>query len=82
MQNVERAETVRSTTTRLPQGDRRSTKVEVIVPKDPPHLTPDAARALLRLIQGVAARDPEHQAGDTEPGAPSLGGGQTVRDPR
>jgi hypothetical protein len=56
MQNVYPVETARSTTTRLPQGSRDSRQVEVIVPKNPPELTPDAARALLRLIQEVATR--------------------------
>ncbi len=56
MQNIDPREIAHSPTTRLPHGSASSRKIEVIVPTDPPELTPDTARALLWLIQEVAAR--------------------------
>ena len=58
-------ETARSTPTRLSHDSTRPTKLTVAVPKDPPGLTPAAARALLRLIQNAASeaaipQTPEH----------------------
>jgi hypothetical protein len=49
-------ETTRSTPPRPSHDDARSTEFRVEVPKDPPDLTPATARALLRLIRGVASR--------------------------
>ncbi|MEV4241274.1 hypothetical protein AB0J47_39615 [Nocardia sp. NPDC049737] len=49
-------ETAQSTYSHLSHDNANSTELEVSVPKDPPDLTPAAARALLHLIQETAAR--------------------------
>jgi hypothetical protein len=58
-------------------------RVTVVVPNEPPQLTPAAARALLRILLGAGAQEPgpsgEAQRGGRTSRTPAFGPGEEAR---